>query len=118
MIQELLESLSKGVVCFRYTKADGTIREAIGTTKWDLVPPFGREGYERHIEFLKKQAWVLHLATLPNEPIDTVILRPAIDALRDYLAKDPRVAPPKEGFHTYYDFTVAGWRMFAASALV
>lgn len=35
---ELANELRKGVVHFRYTKLDGTIREAVGTLKSDMLP--------------------------------------------------------------------------------
>lgn len=35
----LANELRKGVVHFRYIKLDGTIREAVGTLKSDMLPP-------------------------------------------------------------------------------
>jgi hypothetical protein len=40
----LANALRKGVVHFRYTKLDGTIREAVGTLKSDMLPPMSGGG--------------------------------------------------------------------------
>lgn len=38
MITRLKELLKEGEVTFKYTKKDGTVRTAHGTTKHDLIP--------------------------------------------------------------------------------
>lgn len=37
-MDELLESLSKGLVHITFTKVDGTVREIIATKNFDIIP--------------------------------------------------------------------------------
>lgn len=38
IVETLIESLAEGVTSFKYRKADGSVREANGTTNMTLIP--------------------------------------------------------------------------------
>lgn len=42
-VETLKHQLQEGIVSFKYEKKDGTIREAKGTTKMDIVEEYVRE---------------------------------------------------------------------------
>lgn len=45
-LEKLIDDLSKGAVKFKYTKKDGTVREAFGTTNINFIPSEHRPSEE------------------------------------------------------------------------
>lgn len=67
LAEELNEKLTAGIVTFKYLKTDGTVREAVGTTKIELIPEVQKpttqnslfpthSTTQRYYDFLK-QSW-------------------------------------------------------------
>ena len=100
------ELLLSGVIVFHYQKKDGTIRQAIGTLKSDLIPP-SKERYDTYEAILKN---INQTKTLDQSNIDE------IESL--FIPKESKGRNSSFENQTYYDFEAKAFRSFNKSSLI
>lgn len=107
LITELEEHLRNGVVKFMYAKEDGSLREAYGTTKPDMLP---RKKEQVLAEEYGMLAFTGELTHEKKSELNASFKKLQEKAVRDYTGNSEWV--------NYYDFNSGAWRKFAKSKLV
>lgn len=121
MIEQLKEGLASGIVKFSYTKKDGTQRVAIGTTNRELIPKYSDEAVSELVEASSLMSEVVSKVCdghINRSQFLTEISPPQellSDALKPFLPSEKVHRKVSENVHSYYDFSVKGWRSFTVS---
>ena len=103
LFQELLIG---GVLVFQYAKKDGTLRNAVGTLKSDLIP-VSKERYDTYESILK------HLNETGKMDEHT---KTEIESL--FIPKESKGRNQSFDTQTYYDFEAKAFRSFSKSNLI
>ena len=112
LITNFKERLSSGIAHFVFLKADGSLREAFGTTNSDLVPKHEDKLVERLVE--QSRDFLVGFGTGTLIQGDDVKLN---EAIKPFLPKEKRAYTPNESVITYYDLQSKGWRSFTEAKL-
>ena len=122
--QGLDDRLKTDVVHFVYEKADGTLREAFGTTNRDLVP---NQTKQEHVSDLvlaveTVSATIMSIVDKPDLATDAHGLQHCVgvakDSLVPFIPKESKGRTPNPAMITYYDFVAQGFRMVKKGKIV